>query len=217
MGYVAGMQPASFSSSGKLALRQAEIVSDPIARLRCARKMYELRYDGENVFADVNSVDDMRLTEGRRMKEQYQSLANKHGVAWVRRKPGEGVLNTAIDIANTCLYGVVEVVVNALGLSSALGVIHTGNTRSFVFDIADLFKHGSIDVAFACVASGRFEPTEVRGAVSRWLRQEKIIEAVISGIVEVFGMKEPQLRLISYRDANQWWDESENDTAGTAS
>lgn len=39
-----------------------------------------------------------------------------------------------------CLYGVVHSVIVALGCSPALGFVHVDHERSFVYDIADLYK-----------------------------------------------------------------------------
>ena len=42
--------------------------------------------------------------------------------------------------ANAALYAVVHSIVVALGCSATLGFMHTGHHRSFVYDIADLYK-----------------------------------------------------------------------------
>jgi CRISPR-associated protein Cas1 len=50
------------------------------------------------------------------------------------------VVNQALSAATTCLYGVAHAVIVALGCSPGLGFVHTGHERSFVYDIADLYK-----------------------------------------------------------------------------
>ena len=62
--------------------------------------------------------------------------------------------NLALNVLNTCLYGVVEAAVNATGMSPALGCIHHGSRLSFVLDIADLYKTPiAVPLAFELVAS----------------------------------------------------------------
>lgn len=59
-------------------------------------------------------------------------------------------INQALSAANTSLYGVVHSVIVALGCSPGLGFVHTGHERSFVYDVADLYKAEiSIPVAFS--------------------------------------------------------------------
>jgi CRISPR-associated protein Cas1 len=58
-------------------------------------------------------------------------------------------INKALSAANVCLYGLCHSAIVALGLSPGLGFIHTGHERSFVYDIADLYKAEiAIPVAF---------------------------------------------------------------------
>jgi CRISPR-associated protein Cas1 len=59
----------------------------------------------------------------------------------------------ALSAAHACLYGVAHSVIVALGCSPGLGFIHTGHERSFVYDIADLYKAG-IAIPFAIAAAG---------------------------------------------------------------
>ncbi|MEJ7689327.1 MAG: CRISPR-associated endonuclease Cas1 [Nocardioidaceae bacterium] len=59
-------------------------------------------------------------------------------------------VNEALNYANTALYGVVQGIIGALGMSPGLGIVHEGNPRAFVLDIADLYKTDvTIPLAFA--------------------------------------------------------------------
>lgn len=61
----------------------------------------------------------------------------------------------------------------ALGCSPGLGFVHTGHDRSFVFDVADLYKaEVTIPAAFDVVASGS---TNIASDVRRLVR-----DAVVS-------------------------------------
>lgn len=139
--YSAG-QPGG-ARSDKL-LWQAGIALDPAARLRVVRKMYALRF-GEDP-PQRRSIDQLRGIEGARMRESYALLAQQHGVNWKRRRydPADweagDVPNRCLSAATACLHGLSEAAVLAAGYAPAIGFLHTGKPRSFVYDIADLFK-----------------------------------------------------------------------------
>ena len=71
-------------------------------------------------------------------------------------------MNRALSAANSCLYGICQAGIQAVGLSSALGFILTGKMLSFVYDVADLYKtRVSIPIAFGETARG-LEKLETR-------------------------------------------------------
>ena len=50
------------------------------------------------------------------------------------------VANRCLSAATACLHGLGEAAVLAAGYAPAIGLLHTGKPRSFVYDIADLWK-----------------------------------------------------------------------------
>ncbi len=147
-------QGAPLTHTSTLLLRQASLVSNTRSRLAVARKMYQLRFPGEDV--SKLTMQQLRGREGARVRSAYRRFAKKTGVPWLGRyyKAGEyeksDDVNRALTSANACLYGVVHSVICALGCSPGLGFIHTGHERSFVYDIADLYKaETSIPISFA--------------------------------------------------------------------
>lgn len=63
--------------------------------------------------------------------------------------------NQGITAAGQCMYEIAHTVVSALGCSPALGFVHSGNERSFVVDVADLYKTDvAIPAAFDAAAEG---------------------------------------------------------------
>lgn len=116
----------------------------------------------------------LRGKEGARVRTAYATVAREAGVEWKRRdyRPDDfaasDTLNQALSAATTCLYGVVHAVTVALGCAPGLGVVHTGHERSFVYDIADLYKvELAVPVAFTVAAR---EPEDLPAEVRREMR-----------------------------------------------
>lgn len=158
------------ANSTRLLEAQAVASSNRNARLAVARCMYEMRFPNEDV--SRLTMQQLRGREGSRVRRAYREAAAQTGVEWKRREysPEEftasDAVNQALSAATTCLYGVTHAVIVALGCSPGLGFIHTGHARSFVFDIADLYKaEVAIPVAFR-VAADSEEGDDV-GAITR--------------------------------------------------
>lgn len=143
--YSAG-QPGG-ARSDKL-LWQASLALDDAARLRVVRKMYSLRF-GEDA-PQRRSIDQLRGIEGVRVRKSYELLARRHGVSWTRRAydPGDwqtaDLPNRCLSAATSCLHGLTEAAVLAAGYAPAIGFLHTGKPRSFVYDIADIYKFDTV-------------------------------------------------------------------------
>lgn len=143
----------TLASSARLLERQAALVSNQSSRLRVARQMYAMRFPGEDV--SRLTMQQLRGREGARVRNVYREQSRLSGVPWGRRdyRPDDFTssdpINQALSAATTCLYGVVHAVVVSLGCSPGLGFVHVGHARSFVFDVADLYKAElAIPVAF---------------------------------------------------------------------
>ncbi len=162
----------SLSRSTKLLQAQAAAVSNRHSRLRVARQMYAMRFPDEDT--SRLTMQQLRGREGARIRRVYREQARRTGVVWDRRDydpndfaSGDPV-NQALSAANTALYGVVHAVIVSLGCSPGLGFIHTGNERSFVYDIADLYKAElTIPTAFDVVAS---RPSDIAAETRRAIR-----------------------------------------------
>lgn len=147
----------SLSRSSRLLEAQAAAVSNTRRRLQVARSMYEMRFPGEDV--SNLTMQQLRGREGARVRRVYREHSERTGVAWTRRSydvddwAGGDPVNQALSAAHAALYGAVHSVIAAIGCSPALGFIHTGHHRSFVYDIADLYKADlTIPVAFDTAA-----------------------------------------------------------------
>ena len=141
---------------------QAALVSNPTTRLGVVQKMYALRF-AEPIDPSW-TIAQLRGREGARVKHRYSEIAQKFGLTWTGRNYNRAdwdqadPFNKALSVANTCLYGLAHCAIVSLGLSPGLGFIHTGNQRSFVYDLADLYKLDlTVPMAFHIVTLGVVE------------------------------------------------------------
>lgn len=191
---------ASLARSTRLLERQAVAVTNTRSRLSVARAMYEMRFPGEDVSA--MTMQQLRGREGARVRQVYRAHAERTGVEWSRRNydvddwdAGEPI-NQALSAANSALYGIVHSVIVALGCSPALGFIHTGHYRSFVYDIADLYKAElSIPVAFDVAAGAEIDVgNEARRQMRNALHDGKLLERCARDIRRLLLGDEPDTR-----------------------
>lgn len=177
-------------------LWQASLALDPNARLRIVRKMFALRFNEDA--PQKRSINQLRGIEGVRVRKTYELLARQHGVHWSRRKYnpeewGESDLpNRCLSSATACLHGLTEAAVLAAGYAPAIGFLHSGKPRSFVYDIADLWKLNTVvPVAFRVAGlyeQGRIDiPPEraVRQACRDEFRQSGLLKKIIPQIEDV--------------------------------
>ena len=125
-------------------LRQAPLHLDPVARLGAARAIFRLMF-GEEA-PPRRSVEQLRGLEGAKVKQILRDLTATHGISWNGRNTSgdHDAVSLAISTATAALYGLSEAVILALGYSPAIGFVHSGAPRSFVFDLADTVKFRSV-------------------------------------------------------------------------
>jgi len=191
--YSAG-QPGG-ARSDKL-LWQAQLALDPTARLRVVRAMYARRFGEEP--PSKRSIDQLRGIEGQRVRQAYQMLADRFGVRWKRRKYDPGnwnsgdMANRCLSSATACLHGLSEAAVLAAGYAPAIGFLHAGKPRSFVYDIADIWKLETVvPEAFRVAAKaqeGKLDGSPeraVRLACRDAFRKSALLTKIIPGIHEL--------------------------------
>lgn len=177
--------------------KQVRCYADPSKRFRVAERMYARRFGAP---VGRRTIEELRGLEGARMRSFYRLQAKRFGIAWRgRRYPGGGfetefdAANLALNVANTCLYGMAETAVHATGCSPALGFIHSGSQLAFVLDLADLYKtEHIIPLCFALVAgrSDDGEPwatleSDVRRACRDLFRDSDLLSRVVHDLEEL--------------------------------
>ena len=164
----------SLTHRAHLLMKQAQLVSNQRSHLAVVRKMYQLRFPDEDVSG--LTTQQLRGREGSRVRKAYRTAAKQWNVSWNGREfdpdnfsSGDPV-NQALSAGHACLYGLAHAVIAALGCSPGLGFIHVGHERSFVYDVADLYKAEiTIPIAFEMAAQ---QPADLPGAVRRRVRDE---------------------------------------------
>ncbi|MBM3299494.1 MAG: type I-E CRISPR-associated endonuclease Cas1 [Deltaproteobacteria bacterium] len=176
-------------------LRQAQLWASTDLRLQVVRKMYAMRFD--EPLDDSLTLRQIRGMEGVRVRQAYSQASRETGVPWQGRfyDPSDwsraDPVNRALSAANSCLYGICQAGILALGLSPALGFIHTGKMLSFVYDIADLYKtQVSIPIAFRMVSESLDNiESRVRRGVRDMLRETKLLKTIVADVQSVLDLQ----------------------------
>lgn len=206
------------SRSSRWVESQASIISNRNRRLAVAREMYAMRFPNEDVTGAT--MQQLRGREGARVRKIYRIAAEESGVEWGRRDydnldyaAGDPV-NQALSAATACLYGVVHAVVVSLGCSPGLGVVHTGHERSFVFDVADLYKADiAIPVAFRIAASSTEDvPGDTRRAMRDAIHGQRILQRCVQDVQTLLA--EGDDSIVEDWDVIYLWDGSTGRVAG---
>lgn len=158
------------SGNNKLIVKQAEIVSSERKRLAAAKRAYSIRFPGENL--EHITMQQLLGREGTRMQRAYRREAERTGVEWSGRLyRDDSPVNKALDTANHLLYGICECIIRGMGCSPALGIIHSGNPISFVFDLADVRKCETV-IPAAFEATIEASDDNIRELVRKKLRSK---------------------------------------------
>lgn len=213
----------SLARSSRLLTAQATAVSNQSSRLSVARAMYAMRFPDEDTSG--LTMQQLRGREGARVKRIYRENSERTGVPWQRRDydptdfSGSDPINQALSAATACLYGIVHAVVVALGCSPGLGFVHSGHDRSFVFDIADLYKADiAIPVAFTVAATGQDDiGAATRRAVRDAVSTHKILGQCSRDIHRLLFPDEQDIPDALEADIVHLWDDRLGQVAGGTS
>ncbi|CAB0828437.1 type I-E CRISPR-associated endonuclease Cas1 [Corynebacterium diphtheriae] len=212
--YAHGRPPAKTSRFAEV---HARLWSNQRTRLRCARRMYDMRFPGEEI--SQLSLAQLRGREGARMKKIYAAEAQRTGVVWTRRnydpqdfESGDPI-NRALTEGSAALYGIAHAVIVGLGFIPSLGIVHTGTDRAFVYDIADLYKAEiSIPAAFEAVAaipSG--DDLNVRARIRDKVVSTRLMQRMVHDLQDLMEIPEED----AYSDVDlMLWSELEVIAAG---
>lgn len=188
--------------------KQVRAWADPIQNRQVVRRLYVNRYGDD--FPESHDVAVLRGHEGKRVKDAYVKCAQGLGLRWEGRRWTKGQwdvtskMNRALSVASSCMYGICHAAIVAVGFHPALGFIHTGDMRSFVLDVADMYREKiTIPVAFSAVPHCSLDQidTTVRHACRDAFHKDRLIEHIVPDIYEVLGLERIGTR---YIDIDAW-------------
>ena len=204
-----GEQGVRFYAGGRALTRSSHLVeaqatawANRRTRLGVARAMYRMRFPEDD--PSGHTRQELLSMEGRRVKECYRRESARTGVPWRRREYHQGdfaagdAANQAVTASAQCMYGVAHAVVAALGCAPGLGFVHSGHERSFVLDIADLYKTEiGIPAAFDAAAEGAEDvATRTRRALRDRINSTGLLDRCVRDIKELLlgqtGLAEPE-------------------------
>jgi len=176
-------------------LHQVRLWADPELRLQVVLRMYRMRFP--EPLPNNLTLQQIRGNEGVRVREAYARASRETGVPWqgraYRRDAWDAAdpVNRALSAGNSCLYGICQAGILAVGLSPALGFIHTGKMLSFVYDVADLYKtRVSIPIAFGETARGLEKlETRVRQACRDAFNEQSLLKRIILDLEFILDLK----------------------------
>lgn len=173
------------TSSARWAQAQARMWADESALLAAARHLYLARFPEFPVGGSM-SLNAMRGLEGRMVRDTYQRCARQAGQTYFKRDPtADDPVNVSLNIANGILYGCAASACATLAVNPALGIIHRGNSRALLFDLADVYKT-TISIPAAFRAAGSDSPAEaVRRDVRAQIHRRDLMPAMVGMLCEL--------------------------------
>ena len=170
-------------------LQQARFRNCPSGHLLVARRIFAHMF-GESPPIRY-SVDQIRGLEGSKVKKWYASMAEQKGVEWNGKQADlSNPVNRALAGSNAALYGIAEAVILALGYCPSVGFVHSGDGRSFVFDLADTIKFKTVaPLAFELASNHGVGLTEskVRHACRDLFFHEGVARKLIENLESLFN------------------------------
>ena len=160
---------------------------DSTARMLAARRLYRLMFDED--MPETRSLEKLRGFEGCKVKALYAKLAAQYDVPWKSRDSAPAELKDALGIATSCLYGLAEAVILAAGFSPAIGVVHSGDPRSLVFDLADTVKFSTVvPVGFRIFKESSFDTkNRARRACRDVFREHNTTVVLFQNLYAILG------------------------------
>lgn len=218
----AGEQGVRFYANGRplahttaLLEKQARLFSNNRSRLHVARLMYQMRFPNEDV--SELTMQQLRGREGARVRRIYRHFSKKYDVPWKRREYNpedfndSDIVNQSLSAANVSLYGLAHSIICALGLSPGLGFVHTGHDKSFVYDIADLYK-AEVCIPLAFEIASQYSKDDDIGRLTRQKMRDlfvdgKLLKRMVKDLQYLLGIEESD---ILQADVMSLWDDKDH-------
>jgi len=175
------------TSSSRWAQAQARMWANDAALINAAGHLYRTRFPAFPTDVSI-TLNAMRGLEGRMVRDAYQSSARNAGQRYFKRDPtADDPVNTSLNVANGILYGCAASACATLAVNPALGIIHRGNARALLFDLADVYKT-TISIPAAFRAANKADPAEaVRKDVRTQVHRRGLLPAMVALLCEILA------------------------------
>lgn len=206
-GAVAYSHATPLTSTAKWAIAQARLVANERFQRQAAMLLYKRQFSIDDM--PGGTIRQMRGLEGRTMRNRYRDLASQYGVKSFKRDvKSEDPVNAALNVINSILYGCAGAACAAISVNPALGVIHRGDARSLLYDLADLYKASvTLPIAFSC-ASSENPVEDARKKLRHALHSEHMLEGMLTSMMEILTPHLPS------RDDDRLIDDSDEEAEG---
>ena len=188
--------PPLMPDTSEIARKQMQAWADAGGqRITISRRMYALRLGEVLPQQDLNAL---RGVEGARMRRTYQTLAQRYGIEWRRRRYDRNdplwadIPNQAINHASVAVTSAAVIAVTAIGAIPQLGFIHEHSGEAFALDVADLFRDTILlPAAFRSAKAVMDNPAldierHTRRTTGELLRTERVISKMIDRVKTLF-------------------------------
>lgn len=184
-------QATPLTSSSRWAIAQAKLISDKLASRKAAQVLYKEQL-GIPMEASL-TISQMRGIEGRLIRQTYKEQARLHGIKKFRRDTNEtDTINVVLNTLNGIMYGCAASVCSALSVNPALGIIHRGDIRALLFDLADVYKP-SVTIPIAFRSAKEDEPVSwARTALRKKINELRILERMLEILMKILAPHLPE-------------------------
>lgn len=173
----------SLTTSARWAIAQARLVSNEARQREAALILYKKQLGIEKM--PGGTIAAMRGLEGQTIRNLYRDEAKKAKIKFHRDTAATDPVNVGLNIANSILYGCAASACSVLGINPALGIIHRGDGRSLLFDLADMYKP-SISIPLVFSASHDADPvTSIRKKLRSEVHRHKVIVDMVATLQEI--------------------------------
>ncbi|MCZ8254441.1 MAG: CRISPR-associated endonuclease Cas1 [Polaromonas sp.] len=167
-------------------LRQMQAATEPALRIEAVRRLSRLMFDEDP--PPSYSIEKLRGIEGAKVRAWHARTSSTLGLEWSGRRTPDDV-DQVLNWANACLYACAEIAISVLGLSPSLGVVHSGDARSFVFDLSDAVKFRFVlgDVLAWHARTGHASFAETRRFCRDHFQAIGLLDKLIVAAVEILA------------------------------
>lgn len=174
------------TSSARWAIAQARLIAGDEKQRVAAVELYKRQFGLQHM--PGSSIKAMRGMEGRIMRTTYREEAKKAKVkAFKRDTTAEDPINVGLNVANSIMYGVAATVCSAIGVNPALGIIHRGDARALLFDLADLYKASTVIPIVFAHAHDEEPLVGIRRDLRREINRKKIMAGMLDALMAVLS------------------------------